>query len=185
MLANHSDTFDSVTMYSYLDALKKIFVIENAPAWNPNLRSKSAIRTTDTKYFVDPSIATAALGIGPEDLQKDLNTMGFLFENLCVRDLRIYADYLDGTLYHFREKNGLECDAVLHRRDGSYGLIEIKLGGDRLINAGAENLKRIASLIDTDRMMKPSFMLVLCGVAPYAYRREDNVYVVPITNLKP
>lgn len=185
MLANHSDTFDSVTMYSYLDALKKIFVIENAPAWNPNLRSKSAIRTTDTKYFVDPSIATAALGIGPEDLQKDLNTMGFLFENLCVRDLRIYADYLDGTLYHFREKNGLECDAVLHRRDGSYGLIEIKLGGDRLINAGAENLKRIASLIDTDRMMKPSFMLVLCGVAPYAYKREDNVYVVPITNLKP
>lgn len=185
MLANHSDTFDSVTMYSYLDALKKIFVIENAPAWNPNLRSKSAIRTTDTKYFVDPSIAAAALGIGPEDLQKDLNTMGFLFENLCVRDLRIYADYLDGTLYHFREKNGLECDAVLHRRDGSYGLIEIKLGGDRLINAGAENLKRIASLIDTDRMMKPSFMLVLCGVAPYAYKREDNVYVVPITNLKP
>lgn len=133
MLANQEDTFNQVTLYSYLDALRKIFVIEDSPAWNPNLRSKASIRTTDTRYFSDPSIATAALGIGPKDLLDDLKTMGFLFENLCVRDLRIYTDYLDGTVYHYRDKNDLECDAVIHLRNGSYGLVEIKLGGDKLI----------------------------------------------------
>lgn len=185
MLANQSDTFDQVTLYSYLDALRKIFVIEDSPAWNPNLRSKTAIRTTDTRYFSDPSIATASLGMGPNDLLTDLNTMGFLFENLCVRDLRIYTDYLDGTVYHYRDKSGLECDAVIHLRNGAYGLVEIKLGGDKLIEEGAETLKDLASKIDTKNMSKPAFMMVLCAKSPFAYKRNDGVYVVPITALRP
>lgn len=185
MLANQSDTFDQQTLYSYLDALRKIFVIEDSPAWNPNLRSKTAIRTTDTRYFTDPSIATASLGMGPNDLLIDLNTMGFLFENLCVRDLRIYTDYLDGTVYHYRDKSGLECDAVIHLRNGAYGLVEIKLGGDKLIEEGAETLKDLASKIDTKNMPKPSFMMVLCAKSPFAYKRNDGVYVVPITALRP
>ena len=185
MLSNQDDTFDQVTLYSYLDALRKIFVLEDSPAWNPNLRSKTSIRTTDTRYFSDPSIATAALGVGPNDLLDDLNTMGFLFENLCVRDLRIYADYLDGTVYHYRDKNGLECDAVVHLRNGNYGLIEIKLGGDKLIEEGSKNLKDLASKIDTENMSKPSFMAVSCAQAPFAYKRNDGVYVIPIATLRP
>ncbi|MDO5023149.1 MAG: DUF4143 domain-containing protein [Eubacteriales bacterium] len=185
MLANTPDTFDSTTLYSYLDALKKIFVIEEAPAWNPNLRSKTAVRTTNTHYFTDPSIATASLGIGPKDLIGDLNTMGFLFENMCVRDLRIYADCLDGNIYHYRDKNGLECDAVVHLRNGSYGLVEIKLGGDSLIEEGANNLSVLSSKIDTQKMKKPSFLLVLCATAPFAYKRNDGIYVVPLGCLKP
>lgn len=185
MLANQMDTFDSATLYSYIDALKKIFVIEDTPAWNPNLRSKTAIRTTDTRYFTDPSIAAAASGIGPQDLLNDLNTMGLFFENLCIRDLRIYAEPLDGSIYHYRDKNDLECDAVLHLRNGSYALIEIKLGGDTLINGGADNLKKLASKINTDRMKEPSFLMVLCAKAPFAYRREDGVWIVPICCLKP
>lgn len=185
MLANQEDTFNQVTLYSYLDALRKIFVIEDSPAWNPNLRSKASIRTTDTRYFSDPSIATAALGIGPKDLLDDLKTMGFLFENLCVRDLRIYTDYLDGTVYHYRDKNDLECDAVIHLRNGSYGLVEIKLGGDKLIEEGAKTLKDLASKIDTENMPKPSFMAVLCAKAPFAYKRNDGVCVIPITTLRP
>lgn len=185
MLANQADTFDQVTLYSYIDALKKIFVIEDAPAWNPNIRSKTAIRSTDTRYFIDPSIATAALGIGPKDLTQDLNTMGFLFENLAVRDLRIYSELLDGSVYHYRDKSGLECDVVIHLRNGSYGLVEIKLGGDKLIEEGAETLKTLSDLIDTNSMKKPSFMMVLCAQAPFAYKRNDGVYVVPITSLRP
>lgn len=185
ILANQADTFDQVTLYSYIDALKKIFVIEDAPAWNPNIRSKTAIRSTDTRYFIDPSIATAALGIGPKDLTQDLNTMGLLFENLAVRDLRIYSELLDGSVYHYRDKSGLECDAVIHLRNGSYGLVEIKLGGDKLIEEGAQTLKTLSDLIDTNSMKKPSFMMVLCAQAPFAYKRNDGVYVVPITSLRP
>lgn len=185
MLANQADTFDQVTLYSYINALKKIFVIEDAPAWNPNIRSKTAIRSTDTRYFIDPSIATAALGIGPKDLIQDLNTMGLLFENLAVRDLRIYSELLDGSVYHYRDKSGLECDAVIHLRNGSYGLVEIKLGGDKLIEEGAQTLKTLSDLIDTNSMKKPSFMMVLCAQAPFAYKRNDGVYVVPITSLRP
>jgi len=185
VLANHTDTFDSGTLYSYIDALKKIFVIEDAPAWNPNLRSKTAIRTTDTRYFVDPSIATAALGVSPQDLLNNLETMGFMFENLCIRDLRIYADYLDGTIYHYRDKTGLECDAVIRLRNGSYGLIEIKLGGDSAIEKAAESLMELNSKIDTDNMKEPSFMLILCATSPFAYMRKDGIYVAPITCLKP
>lgn len=177
-------SIDDKTVYSYLSALKKIFVIEDMPAWNPNLRSKTAIRTSDNHYFVDPSIATAALGLGPKDLINDLNTFGLLFETLCVRDLRVFADAIDGKVYHYRDKNGLECDAVVHLRNGYYGLIEIKLGGDDLINEGVETLKTLASKIDTTRMKAPSFLMVLTAVGKFAYRREDGVFVVPIGCLK-
>lgn len=181
---NDSSEFSDKTLYSYINALKSIFVIEDMPAWNPNLRSKSAIRTSDTRYYIDPSIACAALGLGPQDLINDLNTFGLIFETLCVRDLRVYAQPIDGQVYHFRDKTGLECDAVIHLRNGRYGLVEIKLGGDTLINEGASNLLTLRDRIDTDRMKAPSFMMVLTAVGDYAYRRTDGVIVVPIGVLK-
>ena len=184
IISNDVETFDKEALYGYLNALKRIFVIEDSPAWNPNLRSKTAIRTSDTRYFVDPSIAVAALGLGPTDLVNNLELMGLIFENLCVRDLRIYADALDGSVYHYRDKTGLECDAVIHLRNSSYGLVEVKLGGDQSINEGAESLLKLTSKIDTEKMKKPAFLMVLCGVAPFAYKREDGVFVVPITCLK-
>jgi predicted AAA+ superfamily ATPase len=173
------------TVESYVKVLKKIFLEEDMRAWNPNLRSKTAIRTTDTRYFVDSSIATAALGLGPKDLINDLIDFGFYFETLAVRDLRVYADALDGEVFHYRDKNGLECDAVLHRRNGSYGLIEIKIGGADNIEKGAKTLKDLASKIDTTKMKAPSFMMVVTGIGQYAYRRPDGVCVVPIGCLKP
>ena len=182
--ANDEATMDEETVASYLNALRKIFVIEDMPAWNPNLRSKTAIRSSDTRYYVDPSIAAAALGIGPQDLIDDLKTFGFLFETLCVRDLRVFADALNGEVFHYRDKDGLECDAVVHLRNGAYGLIEIKLGGDKLIEEGSVNLKALSKKIDTGKMKKPSFLMVLTGTGDYAYRRPDGVYVVPIGCLK-
>lgn len=172
------------TVDNYLAALRKLFVIEDMAAWNPNLRSKTAIRTADTRYLVDPSIATAALGIGPEDLMQDLRSMGFLFETLCVRDLRVYADALDGKVYHYRDKDGLECDAVVHLRNGKYALVEIKLGGDAAIHEAAKNLKRLSAKINTDTMNEPSFSMILTAVGKFAYRREDGIYVVPVACLK-
>lgn len=172
------------TVASYVSALRKIFVVEDMPAWNPNLRSKTAIRSSDTRYYIDPSIAAAALGIGPNDLINDLNTFGFLFETLCIRDLRVFADALNGEVYHYRDKGGQECDAVVHLRNGNYGLIEIKLGGDRLIEEGAKSLKSMEAKIDTDKMNTPSFLMVLTGTGDYAYRRQDGVYVVPIGCLR-
>ncbi len=177
---NRMGSMSEDTIASYIVALKKIFVIEDMPAWSPNLRSKTAIRTSDTRYFVDSSIAAAALGLGPEDLIGDLNTFGLLFETMVVRDLRVYADALDGQVYHYRDKNGLECDAVVHLRNGCFGLIEIKLGSDRLIESGAHTLKRLSDKIDTTRMKSASFLMVITGQGQYAYRREDGVYVVPI-----
>ena len=182
--SNESGTLDEETVSLYIKALKRIFVIEDMTAWNPNLRSKTAIRTSDTRYFVDPSIAVAALGIGPEDLLNDLNTFGLMFEALCVRDLRVYADSLNGQVYHYRDKNGLECDAVVHLRNGAYGLIEIKLGGEKLIEEGAATLKELSNKIDTTKMKVPSFLMVLTGSGNYAYRRQDGVLVVPVTTLK-
>ena len=181
---NESTDINEDTIIAYTKALRKMFVIEDCPAWNPNLRSKTAIRTSDTRYFVDPSIAAAALGIGPGDLINDLETCGLLFETLCIRDLRVLADPLDGEVRHFRTKDGLECDAVVHLRDGSYGLIEIKLGGDKLIEEGAASLKAVYSKIDTTKMKNPAFLMVLTATSPYAYRRKDGVYVVPIGCLK-
>lgn len=184
MMANDDETLADKTVQSYIGALKKIFVIEDMPAWNPNLRSKTAIRSADTRYFVDPSIAVAALGLGPEDLVNDLETFGLLFETLCVRDLRVYADALDGMVYHYRDKNGLECDAVIHLRNGAYGLVEIKLGGAAAIEKGASTLMELASKIDTTKMKVPAFLMVLTAVGDYAYQRKDGIYVVPVGCLK-
>ena len=184
MKTNEPEDMSDETVSSYIKALKKIFVIEDMPAWNPNLRSKTSIRTSDTRYFVDPSLAIAALGIGPNDLLNDLNTLGLFFETLCVRDLRVYAEANNGDVFHYRDKSGLECDTVVHLRNGSYGLIEIKLGGDTLIAEGAANLNTLAEKIDTTKMKKPSFKMVLTAVGQYAYIRTDGVMVVPIGCLK-
>ena len=181
---NDSVSANRLTIASYIEALKKIFVLEDSLAWNPNLRSKTAIRSSETRYFSDPSIGIAALGVGPNDLINDLSTMGLFFESMCVRDLRVYADALEGSIYHYRDSKGLECDAVLHLRNGSYGLIEIKLGGEKNIEEGAKNLKLLASKIDTIKMKAPSFLMILTGTTKYAIRREDGVYVVPIGCLK-
>ena len=182
--ANDESSMSDETVASYINALRKIFVVEDMPAWNPNLRSKTAIRSSDTRYYIDPSLAAAALGIGPKDLMNDLKTFGFLFETLCIRDLRVFADALNGEVYHYRDKDGQECDAVIHLKNGKYGLIEIKLGGDKLIEEGAASLKNMEAKIDTDKMNVPSFLMVLIGIGDYAYRRQDGVYVVPIGCLK-
>ena len=176
--------FTDETVASYLKALKRIFVIEDIPAWNPNLRSKVSMRATDTRYFSDSAIAAAALGIGPSDLINDLNTFGLLFETMCIRDLRTYADTLNGSVYHYRDRSGLECDAVVHLRNGEYGLVEIKLGGDRLINEGALNLLKLEKMIDTEKMNAPTFKMILTGTDRYAYKRQDGVLVVPIGCLR-
>lgn len=181
---NDEGSINEETIASYLSALKKIFVVEEMPAWNPNLRSKTAIRSSDTRYYIDPSIAVAALGVGPNDLINDLKTFGFLFETLCVRDLRVYSEALNGDVFHYRDKNGLECDAVIHLKNGKYGLVEIKLGGEKLIEEGATSLKALASKIDTEKMKTPSFLMVLTGTGDYAYRRQDGVLVVPVGCLK-
>lgn len=184
MEVNDSAALDTNTVVSYINALKKIFVIEEMPAWNPNLRSKTSVRSADTRYFIDPSIAVAALGVGPNDLLNDLSTFGLLFETMCVRDLRVFADAMNGCVYHYRDKTGLECDAVIHLRNGAYGLIEIKLGGDDAIEYGAQTLKKLRDKIDTDKMQAPAFLMVLNGTGKYAYQREDGVYVVPIGCLR-
>lgn len=183
MLSNDSQTLDEDTVADYIKALKRLFVIEDLEAWNPNIRSKAAIRTSDTRHFVDPSIGTAALGLGPKELMNDLESFGLFFEDLAVRDLRIFADVLDGRLYHYRDSSGLECDTVLHRRNGTYALIEIKLGGEKAIEEAADSMKQLAETIDHTRMPQPAFLMVLTAVGPYAYRRPDGVFVVPITCL--
>lgn len=172
------------TVSEYLQALRRLYVIEDMKAWNPNLRSKTAIRTSDTRYFVDPSLAVASLRIGPKDLINDLNTLGFFFESLVVRDLRVYTESLDGDVYHYRDNIGNECDAVIHLRDGRYALIEVKLGGDTLIDEGARTLKNVLRRIDTDRMGGPAFMAVITGTEHHAYRREDGILVIPIGTLR-
>ena len=183
--ANDEVTINEETVASYLNALRKIFVVEDMPAWNPGIRSKTVVRSSDTRYYIDPSIAAAALGIGPSDLVNDLKMFGFLFETLCVRDLRVYADALGGGVYHYRDRDGQECDAVIHLRNGKYGLIEIKLGGDKQIEEGAKSLKAMAAKIDIEKMNVPSFLMVLTGTGDHAYQRPDGVCVVPIGCLKP
>ena len=174
------------TVASYHDALKKIFVIEDVPSWNPNLRSKTAIRVSDARYFVDPSLATNALNVEPDGLKADLKTFGFVFETLCIRDLRVYADALDGRISRYRDSSGLECDAVIHLSNGEYGLVQMKLGGtDEEIEDAVEKMNKIVSVLDLEREKKPAFRMVLVGVEKYAYRREDGVYVVPLGCLKP
>ena len=171
---NGEASMDAETVASYLNVLRKIFVVEDMPAGNPNMRSKTAIRSSDTRYYVDPSIAATALESGPQDL----------FEILCVRDLRVFADALGGEVYHYRDKNGLECDTVIHLRNGTYGLVEIKLGGEKLIEEGSANLRTLSAKIDTNKMKAPAFLMVLTGTGDYAYRRADGMYVIPIGCLK-
>lgn len=183
--ANDNSSISYETISDYADALKKLFVVEDMPAWNPNLRSKTAIQSSDTRYFVDPSIATSALSISPKDLIGDLRTFGLYFEAMAARDLRVYADALMGEVFHYRDSSGLECDAIIHLRDGRYALAEIKLGGSENIEKGAQTLKLLAEKIDTGKMKSPSFMMVLIGVGKYAYRRPDGVYVIPIGCLRP
>ena len=184
MIVNDTESLNEDTISSYINAFKKLFVIEEMSAWNPNLRSKTAIRTSNTRYFVDPSIASASLGLGPSDLLKNLNTFGLFFENLVVRDLRIYAESLKGNVYHYRDASNLECDAVVHLRNGNYGLVEIKIGGDKLIEEGVKNLLDLSHKIDTDKMNKPSFLMIITATSNFAYKRPDGVYVVPIGCLK-
>ena len=180
-LASHElKTLSDDTITSYISALKRIFVIEEVAAWNPNLRSKTAIRTTNTRYFTDPSIGTAALGLGPQDLIQNLHTMGLFFENLCIRDLQVYAESLNGTVYHYRDKNGLECDAVIHLRNGQYGLVEIKLGGDKAIAEGIETLNKLSAQIDTSVMKPPAFRMILTGLGNIAYTQKDGIHIVPV-----
>lgn len=175
-----STTIDRETVTNYINALKKIFVIEDSAAWNPNLRSKTAIRAGDTRYFVDPSIATAALGIGPAGLTKDLKLFGYIFETMCVRDLRVYAESFGASVYHYRDSRSLECDAVIVMPDESFGLVEIKLGGDAAIAEGIASLNKLSE----DLVKSPAFKMVLTGTSQYAYK-EGDVNIVPIGCLGP
>ena len=185
MSANGADPLDEDTVSSYIKALKRIFVVEDMPAWCPNLRNKAIIRTSDTRYFVDSSIAAAALGVGPEDLMNDLNTFGFFFEAMAVRDLRCYAESLDGSVSHYHDGSGLECDAAVHLRNGTYGLVEVKLSGETLVSAGANTLLKLAAKIDTTKMKPPAFLMVIVATGEYAYTRSDGVIVAPIGALRP
>jgi uncharacterized protein len=171
------------TVASYLNALERIFVVEDLPAWNPSLRSKTPLRTSSKRHFTDPSIATAVMGLSAKGLLQDFGTFGFLFESLCIRDLRVYADALDGRVFHYRDKTDLESDAVVVLRDGRWGAVEIKMGAAEFDSA-SENLKRFVERVDTDKMKKPSFLMIL-SATEFAYRREDGVHVVPLGCLKP
>ena len=182
---NEPRAFSEETVCSYVNALKRIFVIEDMAAWCPNLRTKAVIRTSDTRYFTDPSVAAAALGVGPEDLMNDVKTFGFLFETMAVRDLRVYAQALNGTVSHYLDASGLECDSVVRLRNGRYGLVEIKLGGDALIEKGVRTLCSLADRIDTVRMKPPAFKMVLTATGEFAYTRPDGVIVCPLSALRP
>lgn len=178
-------TMDPKTFDDYMEALKDLYVIEDLPAWNPNIRSKTIIRSTPTRHFIDTSIACRALGVSPNDLMNDLESFGLFFEDFAVRDLSIYANAISGTVTHYRDNTGLECDAVVHLEDGRWGAIEIKLGGDELIEHGAQSLKNLRDKITSiSEERAPSFLMVLTAVGG-AYRREDGVYVAPINLLKP
>ena len=184
MRAHDSGDMGDNAVREYLNALRRIFVVEDLPAWSPSLRSKSAARTSDTRYFVDPSIVAVALGAKPENLLADLRTFGFVFEALAIRDLRVYADAVGGEVRHYLDRNGLECDAIISDEDGNYGLVEVKLGGELLIEKGADALNKLDSKIDTGRMKPPAFKMVLTAVGDYADTRKDGIVVCPIGALK-
>lgn len=178
-------TMDTKTYDDYMEALKDLYIIEDMEAWNPNIRSKTSIRSTPTRHFVDTSIACRSLGVSPGDLMNDLESFGLFFEDFAVRDLRVYADSMGGVVRHYRDNAGLECDAVVHLEDGRWGGIEIKLGGDDLINDGAESLKKLRDkIVEKSDEKAPSFLLVLTAVGG-AYKREDGVFVAPINLLRP
>ena len=175
-------TFSEKTLATYYNALRRIFVVEDMPAWSPSLRSKTAIRTSPKRFFVDPAIATAIMRIDPEAMLKDFEYFGFLFEALCARDMRVYAQRNDGDVFHYRDKTGLEADMIVQLRDGRWGAVEVKLG-QKQIEEAASNLLKLHKKVNTDKMHDPSFLLVLTG-GEFAYRRKDGVLVVPVGCLK-
>ena len=180
---NASDaTITDKTLSTYLNALRRIFVVEDLPAWQPSLRSKTALRTSAKRHFVDPSIGAAVLHADPQSLLSDFNTFGFFFESLCVRDLRVYAQALGGDVFHYRDKSNLEADAIIRLRDGRWGAVEVKLGS-REIDEAALHLLALQNKVDADRMGRPSFLMVLTG-GELAYRRQDGVFIVPLACLK-
>lgn len=182
-LETQDESITLPTVASYLNALERIFVIEDLPAWNPALRSKTPLRTSVKRHFVDPSIATAVMGLSANKLLEDFHTFGYLFESLCIRDLRVYADLLDGRVYHYRDKTGLESDAVIVLRDGSWAAVEVKMGAHEY-DLAAENLRKFVNRVNTEKMREPAFLMIL-SATEFAYRREDGIYVVPLGCLKP
>ena len=181
-IAGDEESMSEKTIASYLNALRRIFVVEDLPAWSPAMRSKTTIRTSPKRHFVDPSIAAAVLRVAPDGLLQDFNTFGLLFESLCVRDLRVYAHAIDGEVFHYRDRNGLEADAVVHLRDGRWGAVEVKMGAKE-IEMATENLKKLRDKINVDKMKEPSFLMVLTG-GELGYRRDDGVYITPIGCLR-
>ena len=182
---NNERSMDAKTFAEYMEALQDLYIIDDLQAWNPNIRSKTSIRTTPTRHFVDTSIACRALQIGPDDLTNDLESFGLFFEDFAVRDLSIYANSLDGEVRHYRDNAGLECDAVIHLEDGRWGAVEIKLGGDKLVEDGAKSLKLLKSkILEKSDNRAPSFLMVLTAVGP-SYLREDGVYVAAINQIRP
>lgn len=185
ILADFGDSGTSMSMTtldSYLNALRRIFVIEDVPAWSPSMRSKTALRTSPKRNFVDPSIAAASLRMSPEKLLNDFNTFGFMFESLCDRDMRVYAQANDGDIYHYRDKNELEADMIVVLRDGRWAPVEVKLG-QKQIEEAANHLIKLSEKIDSEKMGRPSFMMVLTA-GEFAYQRKDGVWVVPLGCLK-
>jgi hypothetical protein len=178
----HETSITNKTLSSYLNAFRRLFVIEDVPAWQPSLRSKTAIRTTHKRQFVDPSIATAVMRTNAEGVLRDFETFGFLFESLCTRDLRIYAQSIDGVVFHYRDKSELEADLIIKLHDGRWAAVEVKLGMKQ-IDEAADNLLKLSSKVDAEKMNPPSFLMVLTG-GQVAYRRPDGVLVVPIACLK-
>lgn len=185
MTAGDQEGPDEDTIASYLNALRKIFVVEDSEAWCPALRSKAAIRMSNTRYFTDASIATASLGLGPEDLMNDIRSYGLFFETMVVRDLRAYADALNGTVSHYLDRNGLECDAVVHLRNGRSGLVEVKLGGTALVEEGAKTLNALSGIIDTSRQEPVAFKMIVTATGDFAYQRSDGIIVCPLSALCP
>jgi len=180
-LIENDETLSQVTVAQYISALKKIFVIEDLPAWGVKLRSKRAIRTTAKRHFTDPSIATAALRATPKKLLSDFETFGLLFESLCIRDLRVYAESLDGHVYHYRDKSGLEVDSIIQLADGRWGAVEIKMGAGEIEDA-SEVLLKLRDVVDA-KVNKPSFLMVLTATE-YAFQMENGVWVVPLGCLR-
>ena len=181
-IAGNEETISEKTISSYLNALRRIFVVEDLPAWSPAMRSKTVLRTSPKRYFVDPSIATAVFRVDSAGLLQDFNTFGLLFESMCIRDLRIYAQVMDGEVFYYHDKSGLEADAVIHLKDGRWGAVEVKMGAKE-IESAAKNLKALRNKINLDKMKEPSFLMVLTGTE-FGYRRDDGVYIVPVGCLR-
>lgn len=181
--ASRGKKYDDETISDYVDKFRKLFVISDLASWNTNIRSKVAIRTTPTRHFIDPSLAAAALGVSPNDLLNDFHSFGLFFEDLVIRDLRVYANVFGARVSHYRDASGLECDAIIHKKNGDWGAIEIKLGGNENIEKGAKNLLKLKNIIDTDKSKSPSFLAIITGTGP-AYTRKDGVHVFPITMLR-